>query len=221
MSRNRFHAVQTAAAFTPTVLVAFSGGKDSVVVLDLCVKHFKRVEAVFMYAIKGLSFQEAMLTHYEQRYGITIHRIPHFMLSEMFRYGLYRVEDYNVPVVGITDVHDYARCLTDTYWLATGERMQDSLERRAQIHHAGSINQKRGLLYPVAEWSTGEVLAYIKQHKLHISPEYRYLGQSFGHMDQERMSIIKVRYPEDYARICRWFPLADGAVKHREFYATA
>lgn len=53
--------VETAAAITGRVLVSFSGGKDSVVTLDLCVKNFSHVECFFMYQVRGLSFQEAII----------------------------------------------------------------------------------------------------------------------------------------------------------------
>ena len=57
-----FHAVRTAASMSRRVLVSFSGGKDSVVLLDLCAKHFERVDAFFMYHVRGLEFQETRPT---------------------------------------------------------------------------------------------------------------------------------------------------------------
>ena len=49
-----FRSVETAAAITDRVLVAFSGGKDSVVTLDVCVRHFAHVEGFFMYQVLSL-----------------------------------------------------------------------------------------------------------------------------------------------------------------------
>ena len=43
-TRPLFRTVETAAAITDSVLGSFSGGKDSVATLDLCVKHFRHVE---------------------------------------------------------------------------------------------------------------------------------------------------------------------------------
>ena len=91
-----FRSVETAAAITDRVLVAFSGGKDSVVTLDVCMRHFAHVEGFFMYQVRGLSFQESIIRYYEDKYGIPIHRIPHFELSSSLRYGLFPTCDIAV-----------------------------------------------------------------------------------------------------------------------------
>ena len=85
--------IQTVAALTDSVIVGFSGGKDSVVTLDLCMKHFSRVEAYFLYYVPGLSFNERMLTWAEHHYGLTIYRLPHFELAQFLRYGSFRPVD--------------------------------------------------------------------------------------------------------------------------------
>ena len=46
-----FEPVKLASRYIPKVLVSFSGGKDSVVTLDLCMRHFKWVHAFFMYQV--------------------------------------------------------------------------------------------------------------------------------------------------------------------------
>lgn len=38
---------------------------------------------------------------------------------------------------------------TGMYWIAVGERMDDSLIRRGRIHNSSSIDEDRGRLYPV------------------------------------------------------------------------
>lgn len=101
-----FRPVETAAAITDSVLVAFSGGKDSVVTLDVCMRFFAHVEGFFMYQVRGLSFQESILRYYEDKYGIPIHRIPHFELSQWLRYGLFRAPDDNCPIVSVKETYD-------------------------------------------------------------------------------------------------------------------
>lgn len=53
--------IEKARHFTDSVTVAVSGGKDSVVTLDLCCSSFRKVSAFFCYVVKGLSFQEQYL----------------------------------------------------------------------------------------------------------------------------------------------------------------
>ena len=49
------------------VLVAYSGGKDSLVVLDLCKRSFRRVETFFMDLLPGLASVEAALAWASER----------------------------------------------------------------------------------------------------------------------------------------------------------
>lgn len=218
MSVLLYDPIKTMRAVSDSVLVAFSGGKDSVVTLDLCAKYFDRVEAFFMYLVPGLEFQERMLTWYERKYGIHIHRLPHMDTSTMLRYGAFTVPDYNVPQIGINDIYDYMRRETGIPWIAAGERISDSIWRRAMIKHSGSIDWQRGRFYPLAEWNKNEVMQYIKKARLKLGEDSKKLGFSFRSLDGKELSVIKRIYPDDYKKILRVFPFAEASVLRYEKY---
>jgi len=167
--------------------------------------------------VKGLEFQEAMLRHYEQRFGITIHRIPHFMLSEWLRYGTFRLMDFDTPIVSVRETYDYMREKTDIWWIACGERISDSIVRRAMIKHSGSVDVDRGRFYPVAEWKKPDVMAYIKQRRLYLGPESAKLGFSFRSLMPKELMAIREAFPIDFNRIKAWFPLVEASIKQYEY----
>ena len=216
MSNILFETVKTASRISDSCIVCFSGGKDSIVTLDLCARYFKRIHVVFMYSVPGLSFQEANLRWYEEKYGIEIERIPHFMISEWMRYGIFRKEDYSVPIVKPLDVYQYLRLSSDMWWIAAGERIADSIVRRAMIKNSGSIDDKRGRIYPVAHWNKAEVMRYIQYHKLKLSPESAVLGHSFRSLEPSEMALLKKHYPKDYEKVAEWYPFVEAAVRNYE-----
>lgn len=171
-----------------------------------------------MYLVPGLDFQERMLTWYERKYGIHIHRLPHMDTSTMLRYGAFTVPDYNVPQIGINDIYDYMRRETGIPWIAAGERINDSIWRRAMIKHSGSIDRQRGRFYPLAEWNKNEVMQYIKKARLKLGEDSKKLGFSFRSLDGKELSVIKRIYPDDYKKILRVFPFAEASVLRYEKY---
>ena len=212
--------IETARVMTDRVLVAYSGGKDSVVTLDLCCKHFPHVAAFHMHYAPDLSFQERNLRWAEKHYGIEIMRIPHFEVSDLLRDGVYHAEDASVRRVSIAEVYAYAREQTDTFWIAAGERIADSIVRRAMIVKDGTVNANRGRIFPVAHWTKAHITAYIRRNNLRVSEEAAILGHSFRGLEHKDLAIIKQSYPEDYRRIVAMYPLVEAGVKWQEFYGT-
>ncbi len=213
---NLFHTIRTASTISNDVVVAFSGGKESIVTLDLCAKHFKRVEAFFMWYVPDLSFQEETLRRYETAYGIAIHRLPHFELSDQLRFGMFCDPDEEMERVGVNDIYRYVRNLTGIHWIAAGERIKDSLVRRAMIKASGTVDPKRGRFYPLAEWSKQDVVDYITKNRLRLGRDTEVLGFSFAGTEGRAMVKIKEHFPDDYERIKRFFPKVEAVVLNHE-----
>lgn len=211
-----FEPIKAQSRFARSVIVAFSGGKDSVVTLDLCCRYFDEVHVFFMYQVPGLSFQEAAIRWVENRYGLTVMRLPHFELSEWFRLGLFRHEDWAVPPVGINDIYAYVRKQTGAYFIAAGERIADSIWRRAMMKHSGHLDVKRGRFYPLMYFRKSDVVDYIRKRSLKVSSESRFLGSSFSSLQAKDMFLLRRHYPVDYAKVERWFPFVGAGVRKFE-----
>lgn len=216
MSSELFDPIRVMSKVTQEVLVGFSGGKDSCVTLDLCVKNFNHVVPFFMYQVPGMSFQERTLDVYEKRYGLEILRLPHFETSDFLRYGTYREPDYSVPILSVSEIYDYLRIKTGIHWIAAGERIADSIIRRAMIKHSGSIDFKRGRFFPLAYWKKSDVMEYMRVKKLYLGAESRKLGFSFRDISGETLSTIKRNWPQDYEKVKKIYPLCEAAVMRAE-----
>lgn len=210
MSTALFDPIKTHSKVTDSVIVAFSGGKESIVTLDLCCRYFKNVKAFFLYICPDLSFREKTLQWYEKKYQIEIMRLPHMDLSSALRYGFFRNSDYSVPILSMNEIYHYVRLKFGTWWISAGERMDDSLWRRGMIHSTGTIDEKRGRFFPVATWSKKEILDYIKFHNLYIGADSKVLGHSFQGPIGYELQFVKKYYPEDYQKMLNLFPFCEG-----------
>lgn len=215
MSSELFDPIKTQARVTDSVLVGFSCGKDSIVTLDLCFRFFRNVRPFFMYYVPQMDFQERFIRKYEKRYGVECIRIPHFEVSNFMRYGTFREEDSNVPIVSVSDAYAYLREITGIQYIACGERMSDSIVRRAMLKRSGSIDAKRGRFFPIIYWRKADVYQYIKAKQLVLPREYEQIGHSFRSLSGEDVGMVKRMFPSDYEKLLRLYPLA-GATAYRE-----
>lgn len=218
MSTVLFDPIKTQSKITDSVIVAFSGGKESIVVADLCFRYFKNVKMFFMYICPDLSFQEKTLEWYEKKYQTEIIRIPHMDVCEFYHYGSFRPPDWTFPIVSINDIYHYVRLQTDIWWIAAGERIDDSIVRRAMMKKSGSIDTQRGRLYPISAWRKKDVMAYIKYHGLYLGQDSRKLGFSFCSLWGKELSMLKENFPDDYRKIIKLYPFAEAGVKRWETY---
>ena len=216
MSTVLFDSIKTMSRINDSVLVAFSGGKESVVVLDMWFRYFKHVQPFFQYTVPGLSFNEKLLSWYENKYNTEIIRVPVESMGARIRYGIYTLPDPTFPIVSETDVWNYVRHETNIWWIAGGERINDSMMRRARIKHSGTIDVKSGRLFPVAMWRTQEIYDYIKHHKLFLAKEQKVLKHSLRIFTPGDLIYIKDNLPDDYDRILHMFPLAGAIIKKAE-----
>lgn len=213
-----FDPIKVQSTISDSVLVGFSGGKDSAACLDLCFRYFKNVKPYFMYLVPGLEFQERTLAYYEDRYKTEFLRVPHFMLSDFLRYGTYRMPDLDVPLIKTVELYNYLREKSGIYWIAAGERIADSVVRRAMIKESSSIDMKRGRFYPLAYWEIKHIRSYNKQRRLPLSLENEAMGHSFRSLMYEDLKDIKKFFPNDYDKIKSMFPLVDVELKREDFY---
>ena len=212
--------IQSIRKLTDHVIVGVSCGKDSVVTLDLCAEAFPRVSMFFMYLVRGLSFQERYLEYLEARYGGRVLRIPHFQLPEMLKLSVFRsdtVRGVNLPTLKINDIEAHVRLETGGHWIAYGQKVHDSLERRARLKRCGGIEFSAGRFFPIADFSKAMVFNYLETKGIQLAPDYKYWGRSFGRLWSKELIGIKIHYPEDYQKILEVFPHAEAVVKRSEF----
>lgn len=210
-----------------SVIVGVSGGRDSVATLDLCVKHFRAVRAYFMYIVPGIQFQERYLQMLERRYNVEIVRVPHFTLPRILSQGVFRHKTKSAGSLRKCRPHHfyaYMRKRLGVRWIALGEKACDSLQRNTQMVQRGGVQEQRGTIMPLAWWSNSDVESYVSSLRIPLAPDYalaaaapdalrRSRSGSFSSLLRiDALLQIRERYPDDYERIKRMFPLIDAHV---------
>jgi phosphoadenosine phosphosulfate reductase len=206
-----------------SVLVAYSGGKDSVIVADLCMRAFRRVEGFFLYLVPGLECAEKLLDEARIRWGLTIRQYPHFIVRSYIEAGVYCPNHYsldNLPKWGMGEIYNLARADAGIDLIATGEKLSDSPQRRRRMKimaKASGNSSRPNVIQPIKSWNKLDVLGYLRIRGLPLPASS---GRRVTGIDLSGPEICYMHdtYPNDFAKIERVFPWIMAAVKRRDWY---
>lgn len=210
--------LEKAAQADHAVLVSFSGGKDSVVVLDLCVRHFRKVEVFHFHFVPGLELVEKSIRWVKETYGLEVRQYPGPGLIDALRNGFYcnnPPKSDKLPKLKVEDIYTLVRSDSGIDWIATGRKGSDGINQGRINEHQKKRDRK--LLFPIMHWNKFDVLAYIKSHKLPL-PESD--GRNSSSIDLTAPSLFWLydHHRDDFERICTWFPYARAIIYRREWF---
>ncbi|MDX9975362.1 MAG: phosphoadenosine phosphosulfate reductase family protein [FCB group bacterium] len=208
--------LRDAARIGDACVVAYSDGKDSRVVMDLCVRSFARVRGFFMELVPDLECVEDALDAARRRWGVEIVRYPHWLAAKLVKNGIYcdaswRVD--NLPEWKLADVYALAMKDSGIDVLATGAKRADSGWRRRFMNTA----RQNSVINPIAGWVKYDVVSYLKARGIPLPPSS---GHSATGIDLSTPSLLWLHdtYPDDFKRLCEFFPYAEAVVWRRKFY---
>lgn len=214
------------AAEHDSAVVAYSGGKDSLCVMDLACKTFKQVVAFSMYFVPGLRVFDEQLEYAEKRWGIKIIQVPHFSLIQSLRQGRFcdlTEAHANLPSFELKDVYAWVLGMTGIDLLLTGAKNSDGLQRRQFFENVERQAEKGDVVwqsigYPLKSWRKRDVISYLHTNKIPLPPSPEGVITSGIGLAPDIARWLKKDYPEDWEKICRWFPYAEAMNVRYDLY---
>lgn len=216
--------IRAAAAESPDgLIVGLSGGKDSLVILDLCVRELgaDRVRAFHMYMVRGLRCVEDGLRRCERRHGIEIVYVPHWMLGQAYKNATYmphrsRADGWRDTRLG--DIEMAVRAKLGPMWIAYGHRMCDSIERVGMLSRNGGLDRSGRRVYPLRSWNEAAVVAYLRARRIPLPPRLTILKRSMTGVSFQEDVLLAIReqFPDDFEKIVEKFPYLPGKLARFE-----
>lgn len=204
------------------VLVGFSGGKDSLVILDLACRFFKQVVPFYMELVPGLEFDNRRLAIAKERYGLDVIRFPHFIFWEYLKNGIYCdfIEAFeNLPEIKAWDYYRWVIHETNCSLMLDGMKKSDGTFRRRKFANE-SAEEKRMRYRPIKSWLKWEVLNYLKAQNIPLPKQESSTAAGNAGVSLQVQEVLWMHdnYPADYEKIKAAFPYVDAIVARRDFF---
>jgi hypothetical protein len=209
------------------VLLAFSCGKDSIATWIALEDGGVEVVPCYLWIVPHLAFVDEELAYFEQVFGRKIHTYPHASFYRLVNNAVAQaperlrvIEAAQLPTPTHAQIWGLIRedLGLENAWCADGVRAADSIVRRASFVKHGVIKQTSKKVSPIADWLKGEVMGAIERRSVELPVDYELFGRSFDGIDNRFISPMKKHLPEDYARLCEWFPMIEADIKRWEHY---
>jgi len=197
---------------TENIGVAVSFGKDSLVALDLCCQLFPRVEAFYMYRVRGLEIVNKWSNRVRQRFGVDVQQYPHFDLARCYRHGVLQPHwkrHKNVPAIKMKEIEKQFRCDQDIQWIVYGWRRNDSFSRAIIMRQCGGIDHKTRRVFPLRAWRRADVIEYLETRAIPLPEELGRKDQGGLDFNPGALAFLKQHHPKDYDKWIRDFPFSE------------
>jgi 3'-phosphoadenosine 5'-phosphosulfate sulfotransferase (PAPS reductase)/FAD synthetase len=201
--------ISTVAQQADRAILFYSGGKDSIALLDMMAPNFKEIHICFMYFVKGLRHCDKYLEFSQKRYNnIKIVQVPHFRLTSIRREGLFCNPEPTIKILSLSDIDKHIRSETGIEWSFYGMKKSDSLNRRLMLKSYGElpIQATTKKVYPLADFKDGDVIRYIQKSKLPMPIKYGNKRSNAVGFDIDCMLWMRENEPGDLEKVYQRFP---------------
>lgn len=204
------------------IIVSYSTGKDSQILLDLASKVFSRVVALHMYFVPGLAYIEEGLDYARRRWGCEVMQLPHWGYVEAVKTNQY----CNLPGasrladIDLSDIYKVAMARTGLRLVATGARKSDGLWRRRWMKNIRRGDKYDDVIFPLSDWLKLDITSYVKANRIEI-PELSRTGRQDATgigLNNETILWLYDRHRGDYELVRRVFPFIEAVPLRRQFY---
>lgn len=210
--------LQEARSRSDSIIISYSGGKDSLVVTDMCVRTFPKVDAFIMEFVPGMAIVEERIEYAAKRWGLAVRRYPHWSSLQAIRAGVFcdthwTVED-DLPEIKLLDIYGMVRKDTGMRFIATGAKRADGIWRRRYMKMK---HVSRDVVMPIAGFQKVDVVSYLQAMKI---PMPGGDGKVSSGVDLAAPSILWLHdnHPDDFKKLCAVFPYAEAVVWRRKFH---
>lgn len=209
------------------VTVAYSGGKDSLAVMDLCCKVFPKgsVRAFMKVLVDGLEVEQQWIRYARNRWGVdvtTFHSELRFFALRRCDFCDPNPKNADVPAERIPLKWSYAYGLskTGTGLLATGMKAADGLKRRHFFANTRDSPDPfwRRVIHPIQHWKKSDVLSYLKVNRIQIPASRGNAVVSGVGLDPESVCWLHDCHPDDFRKLEKVFPYVGAMVKRRDWF---
>ena len=197
---------------TDTVILFHSGtGKDSIMLLDLCSKSFKKVICVFMYIVKDLDYENRYINWALKKYtNVEFIKTPHYAVYSFIKYGYLGIKkDETQNKTLISKIDTKIRKQTGVNWSIYGFKKIDGITRRLMLNSTDNgVYIKTQKAYPLMDLKNSDVLDYIKDKNLITPFNYGTTKPSSGCdiSTPEFLFYMEQKHPNDLKKIIEQYP---------------
>ena len=215
---NTIKELQELATQHEKVAVAFSGGKDSLITLDLALRFFKNVYPFYMYFVPGLEFDEKRMAYCKQRFNLDVLLYPHFITFECLKTNTYidphpEVDEF--PDLNQRMIYDWVKHETGSTLILNGQKKADGAFRRRLI--ATTKNTQKDIYRPLKDWLRWEVLSYLKARDIPL-PQQAGADNSGISLSTDEILYMYDNNQHDYEIIKSYFPYVETIIVRRELF---